>query len=106
MSAEGPSECAAWGLHGRQGGSMELVTMLPVAVMGPMMGKIVADLGYAKKTSNAMARRVLRWTPRDPHESVVAAAESHGQQRSSQIVTEGGSPNQWSHPMQLRHTVC
>lgn len=37
---------------------------------------IAPDLGYAKKTSNEKARRVLGWTPRDPHEAIVAAAES------------------------------
>lgn len=36
----------------------------------------VPDLGYAKKTSNDKARRVLGWTPRDPKEAIVAAAES------------------------------
>lgn len=37
---------------------------------------IAPDLGYAKRTSNEKARRVLGWTPRDPHEAIVAAAES------------------------------
>jgi nucleoside-diphosphate-sugar epimerase len=36
----------------------------------------VPDLGYLKKTSNDKARRVLGWTPRDPREAIVAAAES------------------------------
>jgi hypothetical protein len=34
------------------------------------------DLGYAKKTSNEKARRMLNWTPRDPNEAILAAAES------------------------------
>lgn len=37
---------------------------------------VVPDLGYAKKTSNEKARRLLGWTPCDPHEAIVAAAES------------------------------
>lgn len=37
---------------------------------------IAPDLGYAKKTTNEKARRVLGWTPRDPHEAIVAAAQS------------------------------
>jgi nucleoside-diphosphate-sugar epimerase len=36
----------------------------------------VPDLGYAKKTSNDKARRVLGWTPREPREAIVAAATS------------------------------
>lgn len=36
----------------------------------------VPDLGYAKKTSNEKARRVLDWTPRDSREAIVAAAKS------------------------------
>jgi nucleoside-diphosphate-sugar epimerase len=38
--------------------------------------EIAPDLGYAKRTSNEKARRVLGWTPRDPHEAIAAAAES------------------------------
>ncbi|PZQ18357.1 MAG: epimerase [Rhodanobacter denitrificans] len=37
---------------------------------------IVPDLGYAKQTSNAKARSVLDWTPRDSTEAIVAAARS------------------------------
>lgn len=36
----------------------------------------VPDLGYAKKTSNEKARRILAWTPRTPQQAVVAAARS------------------------------
>ena len=171
------AERAAWDFMAKEGGSMELTTMLPVAVMGPIMGRdisgsnhiiatildgkipgypnlffpivdvrdvasahvlamnvagaagerfllsngpaiamkeigatiraklgeaakrvptrsipdfivrlgtlfsvqfrqIAPDLGYAKNTSNEKARRVLGWTPRDPHEAIVAAAQS------------------------------
>ena len=35
----------------------------------------VPDLGYAKKTSNQKAMQVLSWTPRNPHEAIVAAAK-------------------------------
>lgn len=37
---------------------------------------IVTDLGYAKKTSNEKARRVLQWVPRAPREAIAAAAHS------------------------------
>ncbi len=40
------------------------------------MRPFVPDLGYAKKTSNEKARRVLGWTPREPREAIVAAATS------------------------------
>ncbi|MDR6954782.1 nucleoside-diphosphate-sugar epimerase [Ancylobacter sp. 3268] len=40
------------------------------------MRPFVPDLGYAKKTSNDKARRVLGWTPREPREAIVAAAIS------------------------------
>ena len=36
----------------------------------------IPDLGYAKKTSNDKARRVLDWTPRAASEAIVAAANS------------------------------
>lgn len=34
------------------------------------------DIGYSKKTSNEKARRMLGWSPRDPHEAIAAAAQS------------------------------
>ena len=37
---------------------------------------VVPDLGYAKKTSNEKATRVLDWAPRDASEAVVTAANS------------------------------
>ncbi|EQB31395.1 SDR family oxidoreductase [Sphingobium ummariense] len=40
------------------------------------MRPFVPDLGYAKKTSNDKARRVLGWSPREPREAIVAAAMS------------------------------
>lgn len=40
------------------------------------MRPFVPDLGYAKKTSNDKARRVLGWTPRESREAIVAAATS------------------------------
>lgn len=46
------------------------------ALFNPELRPVVPDLGYAKKTSNEKARRLLGWTPRDPHEAIVAAAES------------------------------
>jgi nucleoside-diphosphate-sugar epimerase len=47
-----------------------------VALFNAELRPSVSDLGYAKKTSNEKARRVLDWTPRDPHEAIVAAAKS------------------------------
>ncbi|MBB4099355.1 SDR family oxidoreductase [Sphingomonas kyeonggiensis] len=40
------------------------------------MRPFVPDLGYAKKTSNDKAQRVLGWTPREPREAIIAAATS------------------------------
>ncbi|MFG1414139.1 aldehyde reductase [Xanthobacter sp. VTT E-85241] len=40
------------------------------------MRPFVADLGYAKKTSNEKAQDVLGWTPREPRAAIVAAATS------------------------------
>lgn len=37
---------------------------------------IAPDLGYARKTSNDKARRLLGWSPREPEDAIVAAAES------------------------------
>jgi len=44
--------------------------------LNPELRPSVPDLGYARKTSNEKARRVLDWTPRDPREAIVAAATS------------------------------
>jgi nucleoside-diphosphate-sugar epimerase len=46
------------------------------ALFNAELRPLVPDLGYARKTSNEKARRVLDWTPRDPHEAIVAAAKS------------------------------
>lgn len=40
------------------------------------MREIMPDLGYARKTSNEKARRVLGWRPRDPQDAILAAAQS------------------------------
>jgi len=47
-----------------------------VARFNAEMRPFVPDLGYAKKTSNDKARRVLGWTPRESREAIVAAATS------------------------------
>jgi len=52
------------------------VALRILALSNADLRPFVQDLGYAKKTSNEKARRVLGWTPRDPHEVTVAAAES------------------------------
>lgn len=46
------------------------------AAFVPEFRSIAPDLGYAKKTSNDKARRVLGWTPRNPADAIIAAAES------------------------------
>jgi nucleoside-diphosphate-sugar epimerase len=40
------------------------------------MREIAPDLGYARRTSNEKARRVLGWQPRRPEEAIIAAAQS------------------------------
>lgn len=47
-----------------------------VSLFSPQFRSIVPDHGHAKRTSNEKARRELGWTPRDPTEAIVAAAES------------------------------
>jgi nucleoside-diphosphate-sugar epimerase len=47
-----------------------------VALFNAELRPSVPDLGYAKKTSNEKARRMLDWTPRASREAIVAAAKS------------------------------
>ena len=47
-----------------------------VALFNPEIRAFVPDLGYAKKTSNEKALKLLDWTPRNPREAVAAAAKS------------------------------
>lgn len=46
------------------------------AVFSTQLRTVAPDLGYAKKTSNEKARRVLGWRPRNPEEAIVAGAQS------------------------------
>lgn len=46
------------------------------ALFSPELRSIAPDLGYVKKMSNAKARQMLGWTPRDPHDAIIAAAQS------------------------------
>ena len=46
------------------------------AESNPQFREMVPDLGYAKKTSNDKARRVLGWNPGDPADAISSAAES------------------------------
>lgn len=46
------------------------------AIARPEFRAIVPDLGYAKRTTNEKARRVLGWEPRDAHEAIREAATS------------------------------
>jgi nucleoside-diphosphate-sugar epimerase len=52
------------------------VAVRVAAAFVPEFRSIAPDLGYAKKTSNEKARRMLGWTPRDPAVAIAAAAES------------------------------
>jgi len=47
-----------------------------VSLFNAELRPFIPDLGYAKKTSNEKARRMLDWRPRDAREAIVAAAES------------------------------
>lgn len=47
-----------------------------VSLFNPELRQVIPDLGYAKKTSNDKARRLLDWRPRDAREAIVAAAQS------------------------------
>ncbi len=46
------------------------------ALFSPALRANVPDLGYAKRTSNNKAHRLLDWHPRTPTEAIVAAAQS------------------------------
>ena len=46
------------------------------AETSPQMRGVVPDLDYQKQASNAKARRVLGWNPRDSRDAIVAAGES------------------------------
>jgi nucleoside-diphosphate-sugar epimerase len=54
------------------------------ALFSPRFRAIAPELGRTKQTSNEKAHRVLGWTPRDPHEAIVAAASSLIAQRAGQ----------------------
>jgi nucleoside-diphosphate-sugar epimerase len=46
------------------------------ALFNPEFRALAPDLGHAKKTSNEKARQMLEWMPRDPRETIIAAAKS------------------------------
>ncbi|OLR93174.1 NAD-dependent epimerase/dehydratase family protein [Actinokineospora bangkokensis] len=46
------------------------------ARFSPRLRQAVPDLGYARRTSNDKARRLLGWHPGDPGDAIIAAAES------------------------------
>jgi nucleoside-diphosphate-sugar epimerase len=46
------------------------------AVVNPRLREVAPDLGYAKRTSNEKARRLLGWSPRSVEDAIVSAAES------------------------------
>jgi hypothetical protein len=47
-----------------------------VSLFNAELRPFIYDLGYAKKTSNEKARRLLDWRPRAAREAIVAAAKS------------------------------
>ncbi|MDR5770018.1 NAD-dependent epimerase/dehydratase family protein [Caballeronia sp. LZ028] len=51
------------------------VVVRVLSLVKPELRAFLPELGYAKKTSNEKARRVLGWTPRSPSEAIVAAAK-------------------------------
>ncbi len=52
------------------------VVVRVAAVFSPEFRGVRDDLGYRKQLSDAKARRVLGWQPRDPSEAILAAAQS------------------------------
>ncbi|MGV9616346.1 SDR family oxidoreductase [Nocardia xishanensis] len=46
------------------------------ALFSTQLRSIAPDLGYAKKTSNEKARRVLGWQTRNPEDAIITAAQS------------------------------
>lgn len=46
------------------------------AHLNPQFRAIAPDLGYERRASNAKARELLDWSPREPREAVIAAATS------------------------------
>ncbi|WP_305785528.1 SDR family oxidoreductase [Symbioplanes lichenis] len=52
------------------------VIVRAAALVNPEFRAFAPELGFAKRTSNEKARRVLGWSPRDPEEAIVAAARS------------------------------
>ncbi len=46
------------------------------AVFSTQLRSVAPDLGYAKKTSNEKARRVLGWRTRNPEDAIITAAQS------------------------------
>lgn len=46
------------------------------ALFSSELRSVAPDLGYARRTSNEKARRVLDWQPRSPEEAIVAAGQS------------------------------
>jgi nucleoside-diphosphate-sugar epimerase len=100
------AERAAWDFVAREGGGLELATVNPVGVLGPVLGpegaaarrvpsfeipdwlvrlaalrdpaarQIVPELGRPKNATGAKAQRLLGWAPRSSEEAIVATAES------------------------------
>jgi hypothetical protein len=47
-----------------------------LGLFNPQIRPFLPDLGYKKQSSNAKAWQMLRWTPHNPHEAIIAAASS------------------------------
>lgn len=52
------------------------IVVRAMALFNAELRVFAPDLGFAKKTSNEKAHRLLGWTPRPPQEAITAAAES------------------------------
>jgi len=62
------------------------------ARLNPHLRPLVPDLGHAKRTSNEKARSTFDWTPRDPRETIVAAAKSMVERGLSEPGRSGVGP--------------
>ena len=56
--------------------SIPNIVVRAAALFSPQFRSTVPDLGYRKQLSDAKARRILGWEPREAEQAIVAAAET------------------------------
>ncbi|PRY32413.1 SDR family oxidoreductase [Umezawaea tangerina] len=89
------AERAAWDFVAAEGGSLELVTMLPVAVMGPVMGKEISGANHLIQRSldGAMPGYPNVWIPivdvRDVASAHILAMTASGAAGQRFLVSSG-----------------